>query len=104
MLLFLWQDGNSFSISYGTADAGNTVHADPTVHKKLLKLSKTLNLEPHEVVQGVEMAMCVDLEVHKEGDKYIVLGMKMEFFHSNTLKRVVHSNKVERYFPFSLHI
>ena len=65
-----------FPISYGTADAGENVRFNLIVHQMLLKLSKTLNLAPHQVVQGATMAMCVDLEIHKVRDQYIVLGMK----------------------------
>ena len=55
------------------------MRADPIVHGMLVELSKTLNLEPHQVVpENDTMAMCIDLEIHKTGNQYIVLGMKCE--------------------------
>jgi len=37
---------------------------DGDVHKYLLKIANQLNLQPH-IVNGVEMALCGDIEIHK---------------------------------------
>ena len=37
---------------------------DNNVHKHLLEIANQLNLQPH-LVNGVDMALCGDIEIHK---------------------------------------
>lgn len=46
------------------------------MHGMMLNVAKELNLAPHYIF-GKELAMCADVEVHKNEDNYIVLGKVM---------------------------
>jgi len=73
---------NDNSLVYGSCDAGKIMKYDSDVHKHLLEIANQLNLQPH-LVNGVDMALCGDIEIHKIQDKE-----KQDIFFALDMARV----------------
>ena len=70
----LWVTSNYYPCRYGSGDGGANVFAsNEVVNAKMKNIAEKLNLRLH-TVGDVKMALCGDIEVHKNEDSYYVLG------------------------------
>eukprot|EP01124_Arcella_intermedia_P030934 TRINITY_DN6876_c0_g1_i1.p1 TRINITY_DN6876_c0_g1~~TRINITY_DN6876_c0_g1_i1.p1 ORF type:complete len:1561 (-),score=403.22 TRINITY_DN6876_c0_g1_i1:65-4528(-) len=67
------------TLVYGSCDAGKSMKWEESIHNKLEKMAKSLNLRPHLGPHDTVMALCGDLEIHKFtlDDKPVYYGLDM---------------------------
>lgn len=88
--VFFFAPYPSYLLSYGSEDAGRSVHWDEEAHSIALKIGQDLKLRPH-ICAGKEVALCADFEIHKSGEFFYALGnfffcLRTEEFSSSYIR------------------